>query len=95
MQTSRYTVRIAHRANRDINGGYWGQRPTARAKWVAANSLAEASALCMAFMDQWELGGGNWSGGQIRNADGVEIAQVSFNGRVWDMNCVEIEEAAQ
>ena len=90
-----YTVRISHCANRDIDGGYWGQRPTARAKWVPVNSMSEASALCMAFMEQWELGGGNWSGGQIRNADGVEIAQVSFNGRVWDRDCNEIVEAAQ
>ena len=91
----RYTVRISHRANRDIDGGYWGQRPTARAKWVPVNSMSEASALCAAFIAQHELGGGNWSGGQIRNHAGRQIARVSYNARVWDMNDNEIVEAAQ
>ena len=33
---------------------------------------------------QYDLGGGNWNGGQICE-EGRPLARVSYNGRVWDM----------
>lgn len=48
-----------------------------------------ASELCTRYINRWELGGGNWSGGQVYNGD-KQIAKVSYNGRVWDMNDKEI-----
>jgi hypothetical protein len=47
-------------------------------------SLEEASASCLAFIAEHDLGGGNWSGGQVRDtATGVVVARVSYNGRLW------------
>jgi hypothetical protein len=88
--TTCYTVRLSHRANRDFRGGYWGAKPTVRAQWILVDSIAAASAACMDFISAHELGGGNWNGGQIRNKRNKQIARVSFNGRVWDNNELEL-----
>jgi hypothetical protein len=50
-------------------------------------SLAEASAKCSEFIAEHDLGGGNWTGGEVweRNPAGDTklIARISYNGRVW------------
>ncbi len=47
-------------------------------------ALQEASELCQRFIERHGLGGGNWSGGQVRDAiTGKMVALVSYNGRVW------------
>ena len=48
------------------------------------DTIAEAAAICRAYIEHYDLGGGNWNGGQIVNADGVVIGRVSYNGCVWD-----------
>jgi hypothetical protein len=48
-------------------------------------SWQEASAACDAYIAQYHLGGGNWTGGQIYE-QGQQLARVSYNGRVWDMD---------
>lgn len=49
-----------------------------------------ASLMCLKYIERWELGGGNWDGGQIYD-DNKQIALVSYNGRVWDMKGREID----
>jgi len=51
---------------------------------VIVNTLREASELCRAYIEGEGLGGGNWTGGKVTNADGGFVAKVSFNGRLWD-----------
>lgn len=46
-------------------------------------SFAEASAACRAYIEKYNLGGGNWAGGMVTEDDGGPIAKVSYNGRVW------------
>ena len=79
------TVLLSCCPNVDIprNGGYWspGERPGP--SWVEVKSLAEASQTCRQFIDEYDLGGGNFSGGEVKH-NGIVIARVSFNGRVWD-----------
>ena len=53
-----------------------------KAGWVGVTTLKEASEVCRRYIDRWELGGGNWSGGDILE-DGKLIARISYNGRVW------------
>ncbi len=71
--------------NPDIqeNRGYWspGKRP--RPTWVDVKSLAEAKERCVNFIVSNDLGGGNFSGGAIKH-NGIVIARVSYNGKVWD-----------
>ena len=42
------------------------------------------STACRADIEQDDLGGGNWSGGQLVEA-GRQVARVSYNGCVWEM----------
>lgn len=51
--------------------------------WVEVRSLEHASQVCRQYIDENELGGGNWVGGEITHDDGSPIARVSYNGRVW------------
>lgn len=68
---------------RDI--GYPAPRKTVKIK-----SFQEASQVCRDYIEERGMGGGNWSGGQILNEDKEQIAYVSYNGRVWDMEGNEI-----
>ena len=52
-------------------------------------TLEGASLICLKYIASWNLGGGNWSGGQVYNGD-IMVAQVSYNGRVWDLDDKEI-----
>jgi len=44
----------------------------------------DVSTTCRADIEQDDLGGGNWTGGQLFEA-GRQVARVSYNGRVWEM----------
>jgi hypothetical protein len=46
-------------------------------------SLEEASKACRAYIEENELGGGNWTGGKLVGDDGEEVGRVSYNGAVW------------
>lgn len=50
---------------------------------LTVTNVEEASRLCRKYITQYNLGGGNWTGGQI-SENGREIARVSYNGRVWN-----------
>ena len=45
-------------------------------------SLADASKACRAYIGHYELGGGNWLGGEVKQG-GTVIANISYNGRAW------------
>ena len=36
------------------------------------------------FIRSWNAGGGNWVGGQVFDDKGKQVAQISYNGRVWE-----------
>ena len=53
-------------------------------KKLPVQSYKEASEVCRKFIDDNELGSGNWDGGQIfDHTQKKQIAHVSYNGRVW------------
>ena len=49
---------------------------------IEVRSLDEASQVCKKFIDKNELGGGSWSGGQVFDGN-RQIANISYNGRIW------------
>lgn len=53
-------------------------------KIVPVKSFKEASELCVKFIEDNDLGSGNWYGGEIYDDKGKVIAHVSYNGRVWE-----------
>lgn len=64
-----------------------GQDPGAElygvtSKIVSVKTLKEASVACSDYISENELGGGNWSGGNVF-LDGTLVARISYNGRIW------------
>lgn len=50
---------------------------------VAVNSFQEAIDVCQSFIIKYDLGGGNWTGGNIFDARTKEkVAQVAYNRRL-------------
>ncbi len=86
------TVTLSHVANRDIrSGGYWvPPKDSGEARNVRVASLREARAKCLAYIDRNELGSGNWIGGAVFKND-VQIANISYNGRIWGMDGKEMQ----
>lgn len=54
--------------------------PTQR---VVASSIEECQSLVKEYIDKYNLGGGNWAGGEVRDMLGNVIGQISYNGRYW------------
>lgn len=57
-------------------------RPAITEHLVPISSFLEARQVARKFIEDNDLGGGNWDGGQIYE-NGKQIAYVSYNGRVW------------
>jgi hypothetical protein len=64
--------------------------------WVPVDTLMQASALCQAYRDTFNLGSGNWSGGRVKDVRAKSVARVSFNGRVFapGKELVKLEDVA-
>ena len=76
----------------DPNNPLFGCEPN---KFVSVKTFKEASEACVKFINENDLGSGNWYGGEIYDNKGKIIAHVSYNGRVWEgqnwsTNAVEI-----
>lgn len=65
----------------DPNKPVYGCEPN---KLQPVSSFKQASKVCMKFIKDNELGGGNWSGGEIFDENNKLIGYVSYNGKVWD-----------
>jgi hypothetical protein len=56
-------------------------------EWKYVCSLEEASIACRKYIEQYDLGGGNWYGGYIFEsldfANSKQLAYISYNGRIW------------
>jgi len=84
-------VVLSHGPNPDVQGGYWSKmaRPVfknggvPKPELVAVKSFAEASKVCREYIVRFDLGGGNWTGGDIW-VKAQHVGYVSFNGRVWE-----------
>jgi hypothetical protein len=77
-------VHLTSRGNPDF-----GQDPNeemSETKFVNVTSWKEASEVCQNYIQENNLGGGNWAGGQIYKfilGLSEQVAHVSYNGRVW------------
>lgn len=81
-KTGDYLVKLANVGNPDHGQNPARTVPGIRNTMAPAKTLAEASTLCSEYIRRNELGGGNWAGGEVL-LDGVIVARVSYNGRVW------------
>lgn len=67
--------------NQNPNRPMWGCEKN---KTVTVASYKEASEVCSKFINDNDLGSGNWAGGEILDDKNKVIAHVSYNGRVWE-----------
>ena len=56
------------------------------------NSLLEARNLTQSFINEFNLGGSNWIGGRVIDEENNFIAQISYNGRVWESDKFPFKE---
>lgn len=82
-----FTVHLASVGNPDFCQD--PTRPLSPTIEKEAVDFAEAVAFCRAYIGEFNLGGGNWTGGQVYRG-GHQVARISYNGRVWDMDDSEI-----
>ena len=79
-----FSVKLSNVGNPDHRQDSRRPLPETTCGWAQVSTLKEAVELCRLYMSFYDLGSGNWSGGLItRNADGVTVGRVSYNGRVW------------
>lgn len=54
---------------------------------VTVKDLAEAKKRCAEYINYHNLGGSNWTGGQVLEGKKM-VAYISYNGRIWtEENC--------
>jgi hypothetical protein len=80
----KFAVKLSNVGNPDFRQDCTRPLPGVPVAWAHVGTIREASELCRAYIAYYDLGGGNWNGGEIvRNADGLVLGRVSYNGRVW------------
>lgn len=82
-----YEVRLANVGNPDFRQDPSRRLPgTPKVCWAPAESLAAARRIVRQYIADNDLGGGNWAGGEVRQAGepGVPFARFSYNGRLWE-----------
>jgi hypothetical protein len=79
-----YKVLLASVGNPDFGQLRTRSLPGVPRRTIRVASLADASKACLAYIQHYELGGGNWSGGDVQK-DGAVIARISYNGRAWEL----------
>lgn len=79
-----YVVVLESRGNIDFGQDHRRSLPGVRRRQVRVASLKAASQACRLYIAHHELGGGNWTGGQVFTHDRQRtVAQISYNGRAW------------
>lgn len=79
---SEYEVTLSSCGNPDHRQNPNMPLPGLKNARVKVKSLVEASRVCLDYIAENDLGGGNWTGGNVFLA-GDLVASVSYNGRVW------------
>jgi len=83
--TSRYVLKLSNVGNPDFRQNAGRKLPFTKSGWCGADSLKECLDLCFAYIKLYDLGGGNWNGGQILERTGGKfVGRVAYNGRVFD-----------
>lgn len=59
--------------------------PFAPTQIVPVTTLREAQSVVNNYINDYDLGGGNWTGGQVFHPTKGQIAIISYNGRVWHL----------
>ena len=52
-------------------------------KFPSANSIEECQQIVCEFIEENNLGAGNWTGGKVFK-NGEQVGYISYNGRYWE-----------
>lgn len=74
-----FTMRLSSSGNPD-HGQYV---PVSDPKVVQGSTLAEMRKAAQDYIDEWNLGGGNWKDPVVKQGSKV-IGYFSYNGRLWE-----------
>lgn len=61
--------------------------------YFQVSNLAEASEVCQRYIERFNLGSSNWIGGRVIDDNSNFVANISYNGRIWDSE--EFENAKE
>ena len=75
-------VKLESKSNIDFDSSDLEGALNIEAYWVVVETIEEAKAVCNAFIGKNELGGGNWTGGDIVDENDKLIGSVSYNGKL-------------
>ena len=78
-----YKVLLASVGNPDFGQDNRRSLPGVPRRTLRVASLADASKACRVYIAHYELGGGNWLGGEVKQGNKV-VAKISYNGRAWE-----------
>lgn len=84
VQKPPYNVTLLNRGNPDLGQAPEQPLPSSRCYKKPVQSVLEARRFCLDYIQKYKLGGGNWCGGLVTNDHGSAIAQISYNGRIWE-----------
>lgn len=76
---NRFVMKLASVGNPD----YGQYAPLSEPQTVICDTLEQCAQEARAYIETWDLGGGNWPRTFI-SQNGRRVARVSYNGRVWD-----------
>ena len=78
-----YSVILASCGNPDLGQDphepLWGA-PTER---IYTASIEECQQRVLDYIDEYDVGAGNWAGGEVLDGMGNIIGTISYNGRFW------------
>lgn len=84
LRDGKFIVKLSNVGNPDYRQDCTKPLPDTTCGLAKVESLKEAVELCRLYIRFYDLGGGNWNGGQIVRDDGLVIGRVSYNGRIWE-----------
>ena len=71
-------------AHGNIDHGENPYKPLFPEKEVQADSIEECQKIVRNFIDETDIGGGNWTGGKVYDLrTGEKVGYISYNGRFW------------
>jgi hypothetical protein len=78
-----YTVELKSVGNIDHYENPYAPLPGVPDQTMVCSSIEDCQQCVRDYIDEYDLGGGNWAGGNVYEYLGEQIGYISYNGRYW------------
>lgn len=78
-----YSVRLASCGNPDAGQNPYESLYGIPEERVYTASIEECQERVLEYIEEYNLGAGNWAGGEVYDGLGKVIGKISYNGRFW------------